>query len=432
MARPKRMGAYNALDDLLPGPAWSAPGDEEPGWGAPQDGEPGWDLSTAGTAGGPAPPSRRPRLEPVPDPPGPGRRRSRDRRASANALDELLPGPRGGVGVDELLPGPSAPAGRRLGVAPRPRAPGGTSGSGTRSTARRRPPRPTRPRPHPRPRPRSGSASGCPPTWSRRPGTRSPTWPGRPTGPNLRRSPSVRCGSSSPAWPSPTTTASRSHPGTADPHPPAVTRALGRVATVRRCPAATLSRSPPCWPASSWSPRPAPSPTWPARAPTGRAVTSGAPATRQPRAAKRKPGPVWATGAPVRVVMNDRLRYRPAAIMVWAGRRVTFDVTNVGKLPHEFILGDRATQLDHGARCSTRPPPAATPTSTGPTQPPAPAAPSPPTGPDKAPVLDLRPAGDRPLRLPRPRPLGRRHEGHHRGPVPQPPPAPPALSRLPR
>lgn len=124
MARPKRMGAYNALDDLLPGPAWSAPGDEEPGWGARRDEEPGWDLSTAGTAGGPAPPSRRPRLEPVPDPPGPGRRRSRDRRAGANALDELLPGPRGGVGVDELLPGPSAPAGRRLGVAPRPRSAG--------------------------------------------------------------------------------------------------------------------------------------------------------------------------------------------------------------------------------------------------------------------------------------------------------------------
>ena len=27
MARPKRMGAYNALDDLLPGPAW----DPDPG-----------------------------------------------------------------------------------------------------------------------------------------------------------------------------------------------------------------------------------------------------------------------------------------------------------------------------------------------------------------------------------------------------------------
>jgi hypothetical protein len=66
MARPKRMGAYNALDELLPGP------------------------------------SPRPRLEPVPDPPpgeGGGARRSR----GPNALDELLPGPGGpdaGDGVD--------------------------------------------------------------------------------------------------------------------------------------------------------------------------------------------------------------------------------------------------------------------------------------------------------------------------------------------
>jgi uncharacterized cupredoxin-like copper-binding protein len=72
-----------------------------------------------------------------------------------------------------------------------------------------------------------------------------------------------------------------------------------------------------------------------------------APATREPRAARRRPGPAWATGAPVRVVMNDRFRYRPAMIMVRAGRRVTFDVTNAGKLPHEFVLGDRATQLGH-------------------------------------------------------------------------------------
>ena len=33
--------------------------------------------------------------------------------------------------------------------------------------------------------------------------------------------------------------------------------------------------------------------------------------------------------------------------IVRAGRRVTFSVTNAGKLPHEFTLGDRATQLDH-------------------------------------------------------------------------------------
>jgi uncharacterized cupredoxin-like copper-binding protein len=72
------------------------------------------------------------------------------------------------------------------------------------------------------------------------------------------------------------------------------------------------------------------------------------PSTRAPRAAHRsRPGPVWATGDPVRVVMNDRFRYRPDAIMVRAGRRVTFAVTNAGKLPHEFTLGDRATQLDH-------------------------------------------------------------------------------------
>jgi uncharacterized cupredoxin-like copper-binding protein len=75
----------------------------------------------------------------------------------------------------------------------------------------------------------------------------------------------------------------------------------------------------------------------------GRAASSGRPVRVPPR----KPGPTWATSATVRVVMNDRFRYRPDAIMVRAGRRVTFAVTNAGKLPHEFILGDRTTQLDH-------------------------------------------------------------------------------------
>lgn len=100
MARPKRMGAYNALDDLLPGPAWGHELDDEP-----------------------APPPRRARLEPVPDPPGPVRRRARDRRAGPNALDDLLPGPHGVAGLDDLLPGPPAPVGRRAAAA-RPRAGG--------------------------------------------------------------------------------------------------------------------------------------------------------------------------------------------------------------------------------------------------------------------------------------------------------------------
>jgi len=111
MARAKRMGAYNALDDLLPGPAWGNP-DGPPG-------EPGaaWDLSAAEPALSP----RRPRLQPVPDPP-----RSRTRsRGGPNALDELLPGPGGTNGLDDLLPGPSAPPPRRAGLAPRGRSAGG-------------------------------------------------------------------------------------------------------------------------------------------------------------------------------------------------------------------------------------------------------------------------------------------------------------------
>jgi uncharacterized cupredoxin-like copper-binding protein len=69
--------------------------------------------------------------------------------------------------------------------------------------------------------------------------------------------------------------------------------------------------------------------------------------TRAAGATPRTPRPTWATAAPVRVVMNDRFRYRPAAIIVRAGRRVTFVISNAGKLPHEFILGDRTTQLAH-------------------------------------------------------------------------------------
>ena len=68
-----------------------------------------------------------------------------------------------------------------------------------------------------------------------------------------------------------------------------------------------------------------------------------------------KPGPTVANAAPVRVVMNDRFRYRPSSIVVRAGRRVTFAVTNAGKLPHEFILGDRATQLDHERQMQAMP-----------------------------------------------------------------------------
>ncbi|HEY8558642.1 MAG TPA: hypothetical protein VIM97_15085, partial [Actinomycetes bacterium] len=102
MARPKRMGAYNALDDLLPGPAWDA--------------GPAWDPDAPDPGGEPAPPPRRPRLEPVPDPAWPARRRQ---------------GLRGAIALDDLLPGPSVPPARRLEAArSRPSAGGGETPAG--------------------------------------------------------------------------------------------------------------------------------------------------------------------------------------------------------------------------------------------------------------------------------------------------------------
>jgi hypothetical protein len=102
MARAKRMGAYNALDDLLCGP------------GRPRL-EPVPDP-TGDHPGGPPDP---------PDPPPPPPRRPAGRRPAVNALDELLPGPRGLSALDDLpprprrlnalddlLPGPSAPPAR--------------------------------------------------------------------------------------------------------------------------------------------------------------------------------------------------------------------------------------------------------------------------------------------------------------------------------
>ena len=91
---------------------------------------------------------------------------------------------------------------------------------------------------------------------------------------------------------------------------------------------------------------------------TGRAGRDGRPVpAARAGGGPGRPGPTEAeAGAPIRVVMNDRFRYRPDSIVVWAGRRVTFAVTNAGRLPHEFILGDRATQLDHERRMRSAPP----------------------------------------------------------------------------
>ncbi|HEV8372060.1 MAG TPA: hypothetical protein VGR68_02570 [Actinomycetota bacterium] len=72
MARPKRMGAYNALDELPPPPAPPPPDAEEPSGRV--TGVRAW-------------------LEPVPDPAPPPRSGPPRRSRVYNALDEMLPGP---------------------------------------------------------------------------------------------------------------------------------------------------------------------------------------------------------------------------------------------------------------------------------------------------------------------------------------------------
>lgn len=89
MARPRRMGAYNALEDLPPRPS----------------------ARPAGRLTGPA--LLRPWLEPVPDPPPPerpGAGRAPRRPAGRNALDDLLPGPEQDTGDDADLGAGPAPA----------------------------------------------------------------------------------------------------------------------------------------------------------------------------------------------------------------------------------------------------------------------------------------------------------------------------------
>lgn len=48
----------------------------------------------------------------------------------------------------------------------------------------------------------------------------------------------------------------------------------------------------------------------------------------------------------IKVTAMD-IRYQQADLTVKAGETVRFEVTNNGKLPHEFILGDPASQQDH-------------------------------------------------------------------------------------
>ncbi len=49
----------------------------------------------------------------------------------------------------------------------------------------------------------------------------------------------------------------------------------------------------------------------------------------------------------IEVDANDDLTFDPADIQVTAGETITFVVTNTGSIPHDFTIGDEATQDAH-------------------------------------------------------------------------------------
>ncbi len=49
----------------------------------------------------------------------------------------------------------------------------------------------------------------------------------------------------------------------------------------------------------------------------------------------------------VEITALDSLRFDPSQVTVKAGEPIRFAVTNSGSDPHEFILGDEATQMAH-------------------------------------------------------------------------------------
>lgn len=51
----------------------------------------------------------------------------------------------------------------------------------------------------------------------------------------------------------------------------------------------------------------------------------------------------------VEIDAADEFRFSPSALTFKVGDVVTFRVTNVGQLPHEFTIGDSEVQFDHEA-----------------------------------------------------------------------------------
>ncbi len=49
----------------------------------------------------------------------------------------------------------------------------------------------------------------------------------------------------------------------------------------------------------------------------------------------------------VEIQATDKLVFEPAELTVKAGETITFRIANTGQIPHDFTLGDQATQDEH-------------------------------------------------------------------------------------
>lgn len=62
-----------------------------------------------------------------------------------------------------------------------------------------------------------------------------------------------------------------------------------------------------------------------------------------------------AGGTEVSLSATDTLRFEPATVTARAGQKVTFKVTNTGKVDHEFVIGNAEYHDTHRAEASASP-----------------------------------------------------------------------------
>ena len=59
------------------------------------------------------------------------------------------------------------------------------------------------------------------------------------------------------------------------------------------------------------------------------------------------PGDAGSVDRTIAVSMDDTMRFLPAEFNVVAGETIQFNITNNGKIPHEFVLGSESEIMEH-------------------------------------------------------------------------------------